>query len=243
MNSADNKQPAAVRGGAWFVTGTDTEVGKTLVSAGLLWALAQRGCRCVGMKPVASGCRATAAGMRCNDAEILLAHSSVSASYADVNPYGYEPAVAPHLAARAAGQPIELDVIRMHFERLRATADWLVVEGVGGWLVPLSDDSTVADLARLLGLPVLLVVGMRLGCLNHALMTATAIERAGLELAGWVANQIDAGMALFAENVATLKAHINAPLVGVVPHLAKATPAVAAANLDLARLGSSRRFR
>lgn len=236
MSLPDNKRYPPVHGGAWFVTGTDTEVGKTLVSAGLLWALAQRGCGCVGMKPVASGCRATAAGMRCSDAEILLAHSSVSASYADVNPYGYEPAVAPHLAARAAGQRIELDVIRVHFERLRATADWLVVEGVGGWLVPLNDDSTVADLARLLSLPVLLVVGMRLGCLNHALMTAAAIERAGLEFAGWVANQIDPGMALFRENVATLEAHINAPLVGVIPHLAEVTPAVVAANLDLVGL-------
>jgi len=240
VSSADNKRHPAVRGGAWFVTGTDTAVGKTLVSASLLWALAQRGCRCVGMKPVASGCRATAAGMRSGDAEILLAHSSVSASYTDVNPYGYEPAVAPHLAARAAGQRIELDVIRAHFEQLCGTADWLVVEGVGGWLVLLNDDRTVADLARLLGLPVLLVVGMRLGCLNHALMTATAIERTGLELAGWVANQIDAGMALFEENVATLKAHINAPLVGVVPHLSEATPAVAATHLDLVELCSSR---
>ena len=240
MNLADSKRHPAVRGGGLFVTGTDTEVGKTLVSASLLWALAQTGRRCVGMKPVASGCRATAAGMRCNDADVLLAHSSVSASYADVNPYGYEPAVAPHLAARAAGQTIELDVIHRHFERLCATADWLVVEGVGGWLVPLSDDTTVANLAQLLGLPVLLVVGMRLGCLNHALMTATAIERTDLELAGWVANQIDAGMALFGENVATLKARIDAPLVGVVPHLADITPRVAAANLDLAKLRSFR---
>lgn len=240
MSSADNKRHPAVRGGAWFVTGTDTEVGKTLVSASLLWALTQKGCRCVGMKPVASGCQSTSAGIRCNDAEVLLAHSSVSASYADVNPYGFEPAVAPHLAAHAVGQRIELDVIGAHFERLCGFADWLVVEGVGGWLVPLNDDCTVADLARLLGLPVLLVVGMRLGCLSHALMTAAAIEQAGLELAGWIANQIDAGMALFGENVATLKAHINAPLVGVIPHLGEPSPAIAAANLDLVELDSSR---
>lgn len=238
MNSANDKQHPAVRGGAWFVTGTDTEVGKTLVSASLLWALAQTGRRCVGMKPVASGCRATAAGMRCNDAEILLAHSSVSASYADINPYSYEAAVAPHLAARAAGQLIELDVIRAHFERLCAVADWLVVEGIGGWLVPLNDDNTVADLARLLGLPVLLVVGMRLGCLNHALMTAAAIEHAGLELAGWAANRIDPTMEFLEENVATLNMRIKAPLLGVIPHLADATPRAAAASLDLVRLTS-----
>ena len=239
MNSAHNKRQRAVRGGAWFVTGTDTEVGKTLISASLLWALAQSGRRCVGMKPVASGCRATAAGMRCADAEILLAHSTVSASYTDVNPYGYEPAVAPHLAARAAGRSIELEVIRSHFERLCASADWLVVEGVGGWLVPLSDDSTLADLARLLGLPVLLVVGMRLGCLNHALMTAAAIERAGLEIAGWVANHIDPAMELVDENVKTLKARINAPFIGLVPHLAQAKASAAAASLDLLGLDLS----
>lgn len=240
MSSADNKHHPLVRGGAWFVTGTDTGVGKTLVSAGLLWALAQTGRRCIGMKPVASGCRETVAGLRCNDAEILLAHSSVSASYADVNPYRFEPAIAPHLAARAISQPIELGVIRMHFERLCATADCLVVEGVGGWQVPLNDDSTLADLACLLGLPVLLVVGMRLGCLNHALLTAAAIERTGLELAGWVANRIDPAMALFDENVETLKLRINAPLLGVVPHLPQATPAVAAISLELEQLTSKR---
>lgn len=239
MSPAHDKRHPTVRGGGWFITGTDTGVGKTLVSASLLRVLAQSGRRCVGMKPVASGCKAAAAGLRCDDAEILLAHSSVSASYADVSPYRYEPAVAPHLAARAAGQPILLNSIRLHFERLCAVADWLVVEGVGGWLVPLSDDSTVADLARLLGLPVLLVVGMRLGCLNHALMTAAAIERAGLELAGWVANQIDAGMAMFDENVETLKMRVSAPLVGVIPRLAEPTPGVAASNLDLERLATS----
>lgn len=238
MNAAHSKRHPKVRGGAWFVTGTDTGVGKTLVSASLLWALAKTGRRCVGMKPVASGCRTTAAGMRCSDAEILLAHSSVSVSYADVNPYRYEPAVAPHLAARAAGQTIELDIIRMHFERLCATADWLVVEGVGGWLVPLNGRSTVADLARLLGLPVLLVVGMRLGCLNHALITAAAIEHAGLELAGWVTNHIDPTMELLDENVEALKVRIGAPLLGVVPHLAEVTPAAAAISLDLAQLAS-----
>ena len=214
MNAAPSKRHPKVRGGAWFVTGTDTEVGKTLVSASLLWALAKTGRRCVGMKPVACGCRTTAGGMRCSDAEILLAHSSVSASYADVNPYRYEPAVAPHLAARAAGQTI------------------------GGWLVPLNDHSTVADLARLLGLPVLLVVGMRLGCLNHALVTAEAIERAGLELAGWVANHIDPTMELLDENVEALKVRIGAPLLGVVPYLAEVTPAAAAISLDLAQLTS-----
>jgi dethiobiotin synthetase len=240
VSSADNKRHPLVRGGAWFVTGTDTEVGKTLISASLLWALAQTGRRCIGMKPVASGCRETAAGTRCSDAEILLAHSSVSASYADVNPYRFEAAVAPHLAARAISQPIKLDVIRMHFERLCAAADWLLVEGVGGWLVPLNDDSTVSDLARLLGLPVLLVVGMRLGCLNYALLTAAAIERTGLELAGWVANQIDPTMALFDENVETLKMRINAPFLGAVPHLPRATPGAAAISLNLEPLTSRR---
>lgn len=221
----------------WFVTGTDTEVGKTLVAGSLLHALTARGYRCVGMKPVASGCAPGSAGRhRSHDADTLLAHGSVPADYADVNPYDFVPAVAPHLAAAAAGRAISLGKVQAHYERLCNAADWVVVEGIGGWFVPLSDDTTVADLARLLCLPVLLVVGMRLGCLNHALLTVDAIERGGLVLAGWVANQIAPEMALFEENVYTLKRRLVPPLLGVVPHLNVPDAAAVTAYLDVARL-------
>lgn len=221
----------------WFVTGTDTEVGKTLVAVSLLHALTARGYRCVGMKPVASGCTPGATGLhRSRDAEALLAHSSVPAEYVDVNPYSFVPAVAPHLAAAAAGQAISLDKVQAHYERLCDAAEWVVVEGVGGWAVPLADDASIADLARALGLPVILVVGMRLGCLNHALLTGDAIERDGLVMAGWVANQIEPEMPLFEENVHALERRLAAPLLGVVPHLSVPHPSAVTAYLDVALL-------
>jgi dethiobiotin synthetase len=230
------EQPARFSRG-WFVTGTDTAVGKTLVAASLLHALTVRGYRCVGMKPVASGCTPGATGVhRSHDAEALLAHSSVQAEYADANPYGFVPAVAPHLAAAAAGQVISLGKVQAHYQRLRDVADWVVVEGVGGWSVPLADDTTVAELARVLRLPVLLVVGMRLGCLNHALLTADAIDRCGLVLAGWVANQIEPELALIEENVDALRTRLATPLLGVIPHLSMPDPSAVTAHLDVTRL-------
>ncbi len=220
--------------GGWFVTGTDTEIGKTCVSTGLLAGLAQRGLKCVGMKPVASGCAKSVTGLRNDDAERLLASSSVSIDYEDVNPYAFEPAVAPHLAAQALGITIDLNRIQTHFQQLCATADWVVVEGVGGWLVPLNDEATVADLARLLGLPVILVVAIRLGCLNHALLTVESIKRTGLPLAGWVANQLNDEGALVQENIATLKRRIDVPLLGHLPCLsADPAPSQVAMHLQL----------
>ena len=205
--------------GGWFVTGTDTEIGKTCVSAGLLAGLAQAGLTCVGMKPVASGCSNTADGLRNDDAERLQASSSVEIDYQDVNPYAFEPAVAPHLAAHAVGVTIDLDKIHTHYQRLCAKADWVVVEGVGGWLVPLNDEATIADLARILGLPIILVVAIRLGCLNHALLTVEAIKQAGLPLAGWIANRLADHGEWVKENIATLKTRIDAPLLGDLPYL------------------------
>lgn len=221
----------------WFVTGTDTGVGKTHIAAALLRALADRGLACVGMKPVASGCVVDPAGHRSPDADMLQAASSVAADYPDINPYGFGPAIAPHLAARAVGVDIDLGTIREHFDRLSAVADWVVVEGIGGWLVPLGESCTTADLARRLGLPVILVVGVRLGCLNHAILTVQAIANAGLDLAGWVANQIEPTVELVRENIETLEARVDAPLVGVVPHVGGAlTPASVAEYLDVAQL-------
>ncbi|MBI3778355.1 MAG: dethiobiotin synthase [Gammaproteobacteria bacterium] len=205
-----------VRG--WFITGTDTGVGKTRVSCLLLEALAREGKPAVGMKPVASGCRVTAAGPRSEDAEMLLAASDVVVDYADVNPYAFVPAIAPLLAAHETGVDIRLEKILESFQRLQRAAPWIVVEGVGGWKVPLSEGVTTADVARALRLPVILVVGLRLGCLNHALLTAAAVERDGMTLAGWIANQIDPAMTHAEENVVALRERIEAPLLARFPY-------------------------
>jgi dethiobiotin synthetase len=201
----------------WFITGTDTGVGKTRVAAMLLEALARARQPAVGMKPVASGCRETGVGLRSEDAERLLAASGVAADYADVNPYAFAPACAPHLAAREAGVEIRPEKILECFRRLARRAPWVVVEGVGGWMVPLGERLTLADVARVLRLPVVLVVGMRLGCLNHALLTAAAIRRDGVPLAGWIANQIDPAMTRLDENINALRERIGAPLLAAFP--------------------------
>lgn len=204
--------------GGWFITGTDTGVGKTRIACLLLEALARAGRRAVGMKPVASGCRETAAGLRSEDAERLLAVSDVAVDYAEVNPYAFVPAMAPHLAAHESGMEIRSEVILESFQRLRQKAPWLVVEGVGGWMVPLGEHLTMADVARAMRLPVILVVGLRLGCLNHALLTASAIRREGVPLAGWIANQIDPAMTHVDQNIAALNERIEAPLLARFPY-------------------------
>ena len=200
-----------------FVTGTDTEIGKTVVSLGLMQVLQDRGLRVAGMKPVASGCEMTPDGLRNADALLLQAQSSVTLDYARVNPYALEPAIAPHLAAAAAGVDINLDHIHEVYQSLASEVDYVVVEGVGGWRVPLNTHQDVADLALLLGLDVCLVVGMRLGCLNHALLTAAAIEERGCRLAGWVANQLPPGMHALEANLNTLKSKLSQPLFGNIP--------------------------
>lgn len=201
---------------AYFVTGTDTGVGKTLISSALLQAFSQSGKSVVGMKPVAAGCNA----LHCEDVEALCAASTVVAPGEWVNPYALPLPVAPHLAAQQAGIALELTSMLHAFRQLQTLAEVVIVEGVGGWMVPFNDTQSSADLAQQLGLPVILVVGMRLGCLNHALLTAQAIQQHGLRLAGWVANRIDPKMALFDENVQSLQTRIHAPLLGIVPHRA-----------------------
>lgn len=201
----------------FFVAGTDTGVGKTLVASALLRALAGRGVLAVGMKPVAAGCTQTAHGLRNEDVSALTGAANVEAPVELVNPYRFEPAIAPHLAAAQAGVTISLERIRDAFVALSAMAQWVVVEGAGGLLVPLNDRENFADLARLLELPLVLVVGMRLGCLNHALLTEEAIRNRGLRLAGWVANSLEMAMPAFEENVHALRRRIDAPLLGTVP--------------------------
>ena len=199
----------------YFITGTDTGVGKTLVSQILLYHLRRSYQRVAGFKPVASGCMNTSAGLRNEDALALQEASSIPLSYATVNPYAFKPPVAPHLAAAVAGITVDLARIRAGIESV--AADQVVVEGVGGWLVPLNRRETVADLARLLGLPVVLVVGLRLGCLNHALLTVAAIRACGLPITGWVANQIDPEFALIEENIAALNDRLGIPLLLRLP--------------------------
>jgi dethiobiotin synthetase len=214
-----------------FVTGTDTGIGKTRVSAGLLKALSNARMQSVGMKPVASGAAMTADGLRNEDALALIAAASLKKPYAVVNPYCFAPPVAPHLAAREVKIEIGLDPIRAAYSELCLGADAVVVEGVGGWHVPLSETLELPDLARELALPVLLVVGMRLGCLNHALLTARAIRADGLELAGWIANAVDPDFLRPEANLATLEAELGAPLLGRLGYAPKTSLAETAAGL------------
>ncbi len=203
----------------YFVTGTDTGVGKTLVSVALLRYFVQRGLRAVGMKPVAAGCEWRDGVAYWDDVEQLRAAGNVDAAQALVNPYRFEAAIAPHITAAQAGMTIQMDVIARACNALHAQADVVIVEGAGGFRVPLNDHQDMADLARKLSLPVILVVGMRLGCINHALLSAEAIRHAGLPLAGWIANWIDPAMAQFDGSLTALQQRLNTPLLGVVPWL------------------------
>jgi dethiobiotin synthetase len=219
---------------AHFVVGTDTGVGKTLISCALVQALRNRGVAAVGMKPVASGAWRDADGCRrSEDADALSAVSAPGHAPSLTNPYLFDAPLAPHVAANMEGRLIDPLHIRSAFARLCADAQHVVVEGVGGFIVPLTDDYTTADLAQDLGVPLVLVVGLRLGCINHALLTAEAIRARGLRLAGWVANCTAGGMLAQDASIAALAARLGAPLLGVVPHLESPDPAVAAAALDL----------
>jgi dethiobiotin synthetase len=207
-----------------FLTGTDTDCGKTEISLGLMHALQRRGLRVLGMKPVASGCERTAAGLRNEDALRLQAQGSLEVDYDLVNPYAFERPIAPHIAAGQTGVEIELARIRDCARRLAARAGFLVVEGVGGWRVPLSPSLSVSDLPRDLGLPVVLVIGLKLGCISHSLLTAESIRATGNRFAGWIANQVEPDMQAREENLATLAALLDAPCLGVLPWLTSPSP-------------------
>ena len=200
-----------------FITGTDTGVGKTRVATALLRAFARRGLRAVGMKPVAAGCERIDGALVSGDVAALVAASNLNLPVDLINPYRFQPAIAPHLAAELAGETISLQKIRDAYVVLAARADRVVVEAAGGFLVPLNEHEDFGDLARMLELPVLLVVGMRLGCLNHALLTAEAVQRRGLQFAGWVANRLDAQMPAFEQNVHALRERLGVPLLGTIP--------------------------
>lgn len=219
---------------AYFIAGTDTDVGKTTIAAGLLHAARLQGLSTLGAKPVASGCSMTAKGLRNSDAQALIDESSIKLAYEEVNPFAFEPAIAPHVAAREANVALEVTVLAKAMRHvLEQGADFTLIEGAGGWRVPLSNHASLSDLAIALKLPVILVVGVRLGCINHALLSAEAIARDGLQLAGWVANVIEPRTSRLEENLASLAERLPAPCLGRVPKLKQATADAVAEHLQL----------
>lgn len=220
----------------YFVTGTDTGVGKTLVCCALLHAFAAQGQRVVGMKPVAAGC---GEDERNEDVKKLRAASNVMATYGQINPYSFIHPIAPHIAARNSGVRIDFSRILTSYSELASQADVVIVEGIGGFKVPLNERQDSAELAQQLHLPVIMVVGARLGCLNHALLTVAAIDACGLKLVGWVANVLDAEMPALRDNIAALEQRLPAPLLGVVEYQAQPDAHSAAAQLNVELLKES----
>ena len=218
---------------AFYVTGTDTGIGKTLASTAMLHALRARGLRAIGMKPVASGCELVDGQWRNEDALALQAASDPTPRYEDLNPYALVPPLAPEIAAREAGVEIDLPTLRTAYERLAADGDAMVVEGVGGWAAPLSATLEQAHLVRALDLPVVMVVGMRLGCVNHARLTARAILEEGCELIGWIANHVEPTMQRQDENFEILRARVPAPCWGRLPFATAIDPEALSRRLDL----------
>jgi dethiobiotin synthetase len=222
---------------AFFVTGTDTDVGKTVISCGLLAAANAEGLRTAAIKPVAAGCELTPDGLRNSDALLLQQTMSLPLSYDEINPLALAPAIAPHIAAEQAGRRLNLmQLAGLCRGVLMQKADLTLIEGAGGWRVPLNQREFLSGLAVELNLPVIMVVGMRLGCINHALLTAEAIARDGLTLAGWVANSCGESMAHCTENVAAIRDRLRAPCLGEVPFLGQPDAAAVGAYLDCSPL-------
>jgi dethiobiotin synthetase len=219
-----------------FVTGTDTGVGKSLVACALIEKFKAQGLRVTGMKPVASGGVMTVDGLRNEDALALRAVSNVDADYDIVNPYCFEPAIAPHLAAAEAGVNIDFNRLKSCHAELLSNADVVVVEGAGGWKVPLAQ-GFLSDFPESLQMEVVLVVGLRLGCLNHAVLTASSIEQGRCcALLGWVGNVIDPLFPRLDGNLGTLKQRLNPPCLGLIPHLDEKHIASIADLLDISAL-------
>ncbi|MCI4002080.1 dethiobiotin synthase [Dickeya dianthicola] len=205
----------------WFVTGTDTDVGKTVASVALLQAARRAGFRTAGYKPVASGCDVTPLGIRNSDALQLQANSSVALPYDAVNPLAFVEPTSPHIVSAAENRPIAFSTLSGGLRALERQADWVLVEGAGGWFTPLSERHTFADWVREEALPVILVVGVKLGCINHAMLTAQAVQQAGLRLAGWVANVVQPPGRHHHSYLQTLRERIPAPLLGEIPYLSE----------------------
>ncbi|RLM25759.1 dethiobiotin synthase [Brenneria alni] len=220
----------------WFVTGTDTGVGKTIASSALLQAANQAGYRTAGYKPVASGCEITPEGVRNSDAMLLQANSLVRLDYHSVNPLAFIEPTSPHIVSAAEQRPIQLAVLSAGLKALETEADWLLVEGAGGWFTPLSARETFADWVVQEQLPVILVVGIKLGCINHALLTANAVQQAGLALVGWIANDIVLPGKRHQEYLLSLQQRLSAPMLGRIPHLAAPRSHNVGQYIDLTRL-------
>lgn len=225
-----------------FITGTDTDAGKTFCAAALIHALRAQHQQCRVLKPVAAGATAVSlpngeTQLRNDDALQLLQASGVElteTAYAQANPYCFAPAIAPHIAAQLQHQRVSVAMLEQHYRTLPNDADWCVIEGAGGWLVPLNEQESLADFVQTLDARVVLVVGMKLGCLNHALLTVADIERRGLQLAGWIANTLSTTpMPNYAENLATLRQRIAAPLLAEITFQPQAEPAAVAACVDV----------
>lgn len=203
----------------FFITGTDTEIGKTFVSTLLINFFVQEGLRVIGMKPIASGAKIIDGVLKNDDALSLIEASNVITDYKNINPYVFEPAISPHLAAEQTGAKINLDKIKKNFKELEQKSDIVIVEGVGGWYAPLNVEATISDLARALNIPIIIVVGLRLGCLNHALLTVQAVQQTGLPIAGWIANYVEDNFSSAEKNIETLQARLNdIPYLGFIPN-------------------------
>ena len=219
-----------------FITGTDTGIGKTWTVRALMYALKSRGMNVSGMKPVASGGVQAGNSLKNDDALLIQAQCSIEQPYEWVNPYVFAKPVAPHIAAQTTGINIDIGSITEAYNNLASRSDFVVVEGVGGWRVPLSDQLSTIDMVRALNLPVLLVIGIRLGCINHALLTAECIRADGILLSGLVANEVDAGYMYHDQTLQTLSRSINAPLLGALPYMETCDIAILAANLDVTQI-------
>ena len=217
----------------YFITGTDTEIGKTFTTSALLRAFAKQGNSTLGLKPIASGAEEIDGVLHNEDVDSLVVASSVKAPQEIVVPYLMRTPAAPHIVAAIENVKMDVQHIARRYQQAQQLADVVLVEGVGGFCVPLDDETSTVDLAQALSLPVILVVGMRLGCINHAFLTAQAIAASGLRLAGWVANTVDPEMRFFDENVQALKQRLEAPCLGVMPRLAAEKTAQASQYLDL----------
>ncbi len=218
---------------AFFITGTDTGVGKSLVATALLKLANEQGMATLGLKPVSAGCYLRE-GIQVNeDAWELMHASSLKKDYADINPVALREPMAPHIAAQRENVELEAASLIAKCQSQLAEAEFAVIEGAGGWLVPINSNESMADIATGIKAPVILVVGLRLGCINHALLSAAAIHSAGLQLAGWVANQVDPEMAVPEENVQTLLDRLDAPMLGRIPHMENPGTVFAAPHLSL----------
>ncbi|QLE87780.1 dethiobiotin synthase [Shewanella sp. Scap07] len=223
----------------YFIAGTDTDCGKTMIASALLHRFSQHGTT-LGVKPIASGCERTQAGLRNSDALSLMAHANVDLDYDCINPIAFQPAIAPHIAAKQQNESLNIARVNQALDAVPfQQADFALVEGAGGWRLPLNDSQFLSQVVQQRGYPVILVVGLKLGCLNHALLTQEALAHDGVTVAGWVGNLVDPNMSCLQENIASLQNMMRAPCLGIVPHIDDAKVEQAASYLDISALQTS----